>query len=192
MDTAKDEDYAIVKRFQSGDADAFEELMNRYKRRMLSYVYKSIKNWEDTNDLTQDIFIKVFRALPRWEPRAKFSTWLYTIAHNVCIDYHRAKSRRGYSYSIDDEEIIHGMPPANDVYSNPEKTALENETSKMIQESLDQLSGRQKEVFVLYHYEGLKVREIADVLGIAEGTVKIHQHRAMEKLKVLLKPLYDA
>jgi len=189
MSTEDDKDLGLVQRFQAGDSSAFDELMEKYKKRMFSYVYKSVKNWEDTEDLVQEIFVKVFQALSRWEPKAKFSTWLYTIAHNVCIDFHRANSRKGPSYSIDDEDIIHGMPPVDDVYSDPEKVAIEKEIRDRIQEALEQLSGRQKEVFVLYHYQGLKVREIAEVLGLAEGTVKIHQHRAMEKLRNILEPL---
>jgi len=191
MATEDDKDLAIVERFQSGDSSAFDDLMRKYKGKILTYVHRSVRNWEDTDDLAQEIFIKVFQALPRWEPRAKFSTWLYKIAHNVCVDYHRAKSRNVSSYSIDDEEIIYGMPSADDIYSDPETAVIEKETGKMIQEALEQLSDRQRTVFVLYHYEGLKIKEIAEVLGLAEGTVKIHQHRAMEKLRELLKPLRD-
>lgn len=188
MATEEDKDLAIIEQFQDGDLSAFDELMERYKKRMFSYVYKSVKNWDDTDDLVQEIFIKVFKALPRWEPRAKFSTWIYTIAHHICIDYHRAKSRKRPSYSIDNEDIIYGTPSTDDVYSDPEKVAVEKETGKMIRDALEQLSKRQKEVFVLYHYEGLKIREIAEVLEIAVGTVKIHQHRAMKKLREILEP----
>lgn len=181
------EDLAIIEQFQSGDLSAFDELMKRYKKQIFSYIYRLVKNWEDTDDLTQEVFIKVFQALPRWKPRAKFSTWLYTIARNVCIDYHRAKSRRRPSYSIDDEDIIYGTPSADDVYSDPEKVVIEKETGKMIRDAIEQLSDRQKEVFVLYHYQGLQIKEIAEVLGVAEGTVKIHQHRAVKKLRESLK-----
>lgn len=189
MATEDDKGLAIVKRFQSGDPSAFDDLMKKYKKRIFAYVFRFVNNWEDTEDLTQIIFIKVFQALPRWKPRAKFSTWLYKIAHNVCIDYHRAKSRKRPSYSIDDEEIVYGTPSADDIYSDPGKVVVEKETGKMIRDALEHLSDRQRDVFVLYHYEGLKVREIAEALGIAEGTVKIHQHRAMEKLRELLRPL---
>lgn len=184
-----DRDLELIERFQDGDLSAFDELMKRYKKQILAYVYKKIgkRSWEDAEDLTQVVFMKVFKALPRWEPRAKFSTWLYRIAHNVCIDYHRAKSRKTPSYSIDDEEIIYGTPSTKDVYSDPEKVAVEKETGKMIRDAIEQLSDRQKEVFVLYHYHGLKIKEIAEVLGLAEGTVKIHQHRAVQKLREILK-----
>ena len=151
---------------------------------------RSVRNYEDAEELTLEVFVKVYRALSKWRPEARFSTWLYKIAKNLSIDHHRAKSRR-FTYSLDDEELSFNEPAAVDLRSNPEWQLEENDRNRIIREAVDALSPKQKETFMLYRYEGLQIREIAEVLGMAEGTVKIHLHRAMKKLRNVLLPLWE-
>ena len=184
------EDEILVGQFQAGRQDAFDELMKRYKQRIYAYLLRSVKNYEDAEELTIEVFFKVYRALGKWQPKARFSTWLYRIAHNLSIDYHRAKSRRR-TYSLDDEELSLDEPAAIDLGSNPEWKAEESDRHRVILAAIDQLSPRQRDVFMLNRYEGLQIKEITAVLGMAEGTVKIHLHRAVKKLKVLLQPLWE-
>jgi RNA polymerase sigma-70 factor (ECF subfamily) len=149
-----------------------------------------VKNYEDAEELTIEVFFKAYRALDTWKPQARFSTWLYKIAHNLSIDFHRAKSRR-HTYSLDDEEFSVDEPTAVDLWSNPEWELEEKDRHRVIREAIDQLSPKQKAVFMLNRYQGLQIKEITEVLGIAEGTVKIHLHRAVRKLQTLLQPLWE-
>ena len=184
------EDEILVTQFQAGRPDAFDELMKRYKGQIYAYLLRSVKNYEDAEELTIEVFFKAYRALDTWKPQARFSTWLYKIAHNLSIDFHRAKSRRP-TYSLDDEEFAVDEPTAADLWSNPEWEIEEKDRHRVIREAIDQLSPKQKEVFVLNRYQGLQIKEITEVLGMAEGTVKIHLHRAVKKLQTLLLPLWE-
>ena len=184
------EDEILVAQFQAGRPDAFDELMKRYKGQIYAYLLRSVKNYEDAEELTIEAFFKAYRALDNWKPQARFSTWLYKIAHNLSIDFHRAKSRR-QAYSLDDEEFVLEEPTAVDLWSNPEWKIEEKDRHRVIREAIDQLSPKQKEVFMLNRYQGLQIKEITEVLGMAEGTVKIHLHRAVKKLQTLLLPLWE-
>ena len=184
------EDEMLVAQFQAGRLDAFDDLMKRYKGQIYAYLLRSVKNYEDAEELTIEVFFKAYRALDTWKPQARFSTWLYKIAHNLSIDFHRAKSRR-QTYSLDDEEFTVDEPTAVDLWSNPEWEIEEKDRHRVIREAIDQLSPKQKAVFMLNRYQGLQIKEITEVLGMAEGTVKIHLHRAVRKLQILLQPLWE-
>ena len=184
------EDEMLVAQFQAGHLDAFDDLMKRYKGRIYAYLLRSVKSYEDAEELTIEVFCKAYRALDTWKPQARFSTWLYKIAHNLSIDFHRAKSRRR-TYSLNDEEFTLAEPTAVDLWSNPEWTLEEKDRHRVIREAVDQLSPKQKAVFMLNRYQGLQIKEVAEALGMAEGTVKIHLHRAMRKLRTLLRPLWE-
>ena len=184
------EDEILVAQFQAGRLDAFDDLMKRYKGQIYAYLLRSVKNYEDAEELTIEVFFKAYRALDTWKPQARFSTWLYKIAHNLSIDFHRAKSRR-QTYSLDDEEFAIDEPTAADLWSNPEWEIEEKDRHRVIREAIDQLSPKQKAVFMLNRYQGLQIKEITEVLGMAEGTVKIHLHRAVRKLQILLQPLWE-
>ena len=184
------EDEILVAQFQAGRPDAFDDLMKRYKGQIYAYLLRSVKNYEDAEELTIEVFFKAYRALDTWKPQARFSTWLYKIAHNLSIDFHRAKSRR-QTYSLDDEEFAIDEPTAADLWSNPEWEIEEKDRHRVIREAIDQLSPKQKAVFMLNRYQGLQIKEITEVLGMAEGTVKIHLHRAVKKLQILLQPLWE-
>ena len=184
------EDEMLVSQFKSGSQKAFDELMKRYERRIFGYLLRSVRNYEDAEELTLEVFFKAYRSLASWEPKAKFSTWLYTIASNLAIDYHRSKSRQPI-FMLEDEETIESKIVATDIYSNPEKQLEDKERGRIIREAVDELSSKQKAVFMLTRYEGLQIKEVAETLGMAEGTVKIHLHRAMKKLQMILRPLWE-
>ena len=184
------EDEILVTKLQLGDQDAFDELMRRYKHRIYAYILRSVKNYEDAEELTVEVFFKVYRALHKWKPQAKFSTWLYKIAYNVSIDHHRAKKRH-IIHSLDNNLLSIDEPTAKDLGSDPEKLIVEKDRHRVINQAVDHLSQNQKKVFLMNRYDGLQIKEIAEILGIAEGTVKIHLHRAIKKLRVLLQPFWE-
>ena len=184
------EDEILVTKLQLGDQDAFDELMRRYKHRIYAYILRSVKNYEDAEELTIEVFFKVYRALHKWKPQAKFSTWLYKIAYNVSIDHHRAKKRH-IIHSLDNNLSSIDEPTAKDLGSDPEKLIVEKDRHRVINQAVDHLSQNQKKVFLMNRYDGLQIKEIAEILGIAEGTEKIHLHRAIKKLRVLLQPFRE-
>lgn len=189
-DEITEDDDILVAQFKAGEQEAFIKLMNKYSASIFYYAKRMVKNYEDAEEINQDIFVRVFKALPSWEPRASFKTWLYRIAYNRCIDQLRAQSRRR-TYSLDDDDEQIDIPVATGIYSNPERVAQQREIGKHIENALSQLSSQQRDVFTLYHYGELQIKEIAEVLGIAEGTVKTHHHRAMRNLRKILGPLRD-
>ena len=188
MDKLSDE--MLVAHFQGGRQDAFDVLMSRYKQKIYAYLLRSVKNYEDAEELTIEVFIKIYRALGTWEPRAKFTTWIYRIAHNLSIDHYRSKSRRTTAY-LDDEKSAIDEPASMDRRSNPENGVLEKDRHRIIGDAMEQLSPNQRSVFIMSRYDCLQIREIAEILGMAEGTVKIHLHRAVKKLKNILQPMWD-
>lgn len=184
------DDEMLVAQFQAGRQDAFDELMKRYKSKIFAYLLRSVRNYEDAEDITIEVFFKAYRALGDWQPKAKFSTWLYKIAANLAIDYHRAKARHPV-YALDDEENPEAKLIATDLVSNPVKQLEEKERGRIIRQAVDQLSPKQKAVFLLTRYEGFQLKEVGETLGMAEGTVKIHLHRAIKRLQTLLRPLWE-
>lgn len=185
------EDEELIKRIKEGDERAFELLMRKYKRRVYLIALQSTKSHEDAEDITQEVFIRVFKSIPSWEPRASFSTWLYKVTSHLCVDYHRSRVRQRVE-SVDDEEAAVPEPRAEDLASHPDRVAEEREIRRLIDEVIQKnLSGRQRDAFILYYYGGLQVKEVAEVLGVAEGTVKMHLFRAVSKIREALKPLKE-
>ncbi len=173
---------------QMGDTTAFDVLVKRYRGRVYLLAYHQTKSHEDALDITQEAFIRAYKALPKWQPKASWFTWVYKIARNLCIDFHRSRNRRRTD-SLDEPESTIPEPVTSDLASDPTRVTLEGELSGVIHEAVETLSTRQREVFVLHHYGGLQVKEVADTLDIAEGTAKIHLFRAVAKLREILGPM---
>lgn len=189
LDRAAIADTELIEAAKTGDTHAFDELVRRYKSRVFMLAYQKTKSYEDALDITQETFVRAYLALPKWEPKASWYTWLFRITYNLCIDFHRSRNRRR-TESLDEPEST--LPePANDVNTGPAQVAEDNELSQIIRSAVDELSGRQREVFLLHHYGGMQVKEVAETLDIAEGTAKIHLFRAVAKLRDILRPLRE-
>jgi len=186
--TADSPDAELISMAQMGDTRAFDVLVKRYRGRVYLLAYHQTKSHEDALDITQEAFIRAYKALPKWQPKASWFTWVYKIARNLCIDFHRSRNRRRTD-SLDEPESTVPEPTTTDLMSDPGRTTQESELSGIIHEAVETLSTRQREVFVLHHYGGLQVKEVADTLDIAEGTAKIHLFRAVAKLREILGPM---
>lgn len=173
---------------------AFEELVCRYDRRVMGMAMNYTNNLDDAKDIYQEVFIRVHRALDRFQFKAQFSTWLYRIATNVCLTWKSRKKRRHF-ISIDRSLELAETDPAAlcpdqlAVAAGSESRALSNEIAQSISEALEVLSPQQRLVFILRHYEGHKLREIAEMLECAEGTVKKHLFIATARMREQLKEL---
>ena len=174
---------------------AFEQLVYRYDRQVLSMAENYARNGEDAKDIYQEVFIRVYRALPRFEFRSKFSTWLHRIVINTCLT-HKGRQKDHLMDSLDERRA--GMDgdsyALSDVLASDMSTdtkARNSEISRHLQRALNELSPRQKMVFTLRHYHGLKLKEIASMMTCAEGTVKKYLFTATERMREQLKGVYS-
>ena len=178
----------LVERFQNGEKDVFNELVIKYQGKIYNLVYKYVSNSETARDLSQEIFIKAFRALPRFKRQSAFYSWLYRIAINLCIDFIR-QQKRGQTLSFEDlttggnDEVVF-----NDVSPLPPDQVEAKELGHIIGKAVEQLPPKQQRVFNLRYHHGLQLKEIAAQLDRSEGTIKAHLHHAHKRLRTLLVP----
>ena len=178
----------LVERFQNGEQEVFNELVKRYHGKIYNLVYKYVPNSETAKDLSQEIFIKAFRALPHFKRQSAFYSWLYRIAVNLCIDFIR-QQKRGQAFSLEDLPTGGNDEPAlNDVSPLPPDQLEIKELGQIIGQAVQQLPPKQQHVFNLRYHDGLQLKEIAAQLDRSEGTIKAHLHHAHKRLRTLLIP----
>jgi len=175
------------------DASAFARLVERWQKPIERLCFRMTGDVHRAEDLTQTAFTRVFTRRAEWEPTGKFSTFLWRVALNLCHDDLRRQQRRG-EFSLDalielnsakaEEGFVAGEP-------TPDAQAESQERGELVRRALAELPAHYREVVVLRHYEGLKFREIGDVLGIPEGTVKSRMAEALGQLTRLLKHLNE-
>ncbi len=186
------EDRALILRARGGDMRALEKLVYRYDEKVLSMAVSFVGNVDDAKDVYQEVFIRVFKALPKFEFRSRFSTYLYRIVTNVCLT-HRTKHGKNRFVSIE-ENAAEDTGSFQDRVSPvaPDQTdalAINNEFSARIRAAVGALSPRQRTVFVLRHHEGFKLREIAGIIECTEGAVKKYLFDATRRLREQLKDI---
>lgn len=185
-------DMDLVVSAQRGDVDAFEELIQRYDRHILSLAFSYARNSDDAKDIYQETLIRAYRAIGKFEMRSEFSTWLYRIAANTCIRFKSTQRRYTEVFSADARAGQSGDaenrndPPASETV---EGDFLKAELRRQIEAALAILSPMQRLVFTMKHYEGYKLREIASMTNCAEGTVKKHLYEAVRRLQKKLQPV---
>ena len=177
----------LVERFQNGEQEAFNELVIRYQGKIYNLVYKYVSNSETAKDLSQEIFIKAYRALPNFKRQSAFYSWLYRIAVNLCIDFIR-QQKRGQTLSFEDLPRGNDEPVFNDVSPLPPDQIETKELGQIIGQAVQQLPPKQQHVFNLRYHDGLQLKEIAAQLDRSEGTIKAHLHHAHKRLQTLLVP----
>ncbi|HEX8557346.1 MAG TPA: sigma-70 family RNA polymerase sigma factor [Pyrinomonadaceae bacterium] len=185
--TAAAADAELVVRALSGREDGFEELVRRYQRPIVAYVYRMVGDYDAALDLAQEVFIKVYNSLGRYRPEFKFSTWIYRIAHNAAIDHLR---RQGSSRTEEMEVAGEGgstfEKPLASKSPTPEQETERGERRAEIEEVVAQLTPAYRELIVLRHSHDLSYDEIAEVTGLPLGTVKNRIFRAREAMRELL------
>ena len=187
-------DIELIHQVKQGNENAFEQLVYRYDRTVLSITLKYSGNTDDAKDLYQEVFIRVYRGINNFQFRSEFSSWLYRIAVNVCLSY-KSRSKEYLKVSIneeDDDTNFTKNVSEQLVYvgSSPEEEAAGSELAEIVDAALETLSPRQKMTFVLKHYEGYKIREIAEMLNCKEGTVKKYLFDAIKNLRKKLSGIY--
>ena len=170
------------------DASAFARLVARWEKPIQRLCFRMTGDMHRAEDLTQTAFTRVFTRRAGWEPTGKFSTFLWRVALNLCHDELRRQQRRG-EFSLEALEEADGAGESGFATDEPapDAQAEVQERGELVRRALAELSAHYREVVVLRHYEGLKFREIGDVLGIPEGTVKSRMAGALGQLNRLLK-----
>jgi RNA polymerase sigma-70 factor (ECF subfamily) len=188
------DEQALVRKAQAGDRLAFDDLIRRYDRDVLRLALNLVHRSEDARDIYQESFLRVYRNLHRFRFECSFYTWLYRIVTNVALDHLRRRtSRREDQAPVPEESEAGGGTrdffdrlPEQRAAANPEKRLLGQELGKHIQEAMSRLSPRERMVFEMKHYQGLRLRAIGDLLGTSEETAKNSLFRATRKLRASL------
>ena len=186
-------DTDLIIQAQKGDQNAFEELVYRYDRSVLSIAIKYANNEDDAKDLYQEVFIRVYRSIKGFRFQSEFSTWLFRIATNVCLTY-KSRSKEHLKVSIDndfdDENEFSTIKELVYDGSSPEEIVSGANLGDIVNAAVESLSPKQKMTFILKHYEGYKIREIAEMLNCKEGTIKKYLFDAIKNLREKLSPVY--
>ena len=181
-------DDVYVHQTVEGDAEAFNELVNRHHSKIYGLAYRMLGNSEDAADATQETFLEAYKSVKTFQFQSQFGTWLYRIGINTCQQYIRksqSNERKLTAYTKEAE--IQGRPVEND---SPERGVIKTEQNEMVQNAIDQLPPKQREVVTLYYMQHLKYREIAEILACSEGTVASRLNQALKNLKRKLSKYY--
>lgn len=179
----------LLKKSKSGDIEAFERLIEGYQTRVFNIAYRMIRNHDDAADLAQEVFIKVYRYIKNFKEESSFSTWIFRITKNVCLDELR-KRKNKHIISLDEEiklndgEVVRQIESKDDT---PEMLAEKKEIRELINNAIDDLSAEHRIVIILRDIQGFSYEDISKIIECPEGTVKSRINRARKALKQKLK-----
>jgi len=178
-------DAALVSRSRNGDLTAFDQLVKKYEKQVFNLAYRMIGNYDDANDLAQEAFLRVYRSLPKFRGDAAFSTWLYRIVSNTCLDELRRRKQQRIE-SLDGPITSETGDYVRQIQANsdlPEVTVEKQELREFVQKAINQLPEDHRVVIILRDLQGLSYQEIADILNCSIGTVKSRLNRGRLKLR---------
>ena len=178
--TSTDEE--LVARSIGGDSDSFNQLIVRWERPIYALAYRTIGREEDARDVCQETFLRAFRALPGFRGQAKFSSWLYRIALNLCRDWMRRERRAAIVQPTDDVDLIE-LAAAAEPSESIEDLVARKDLTRMVERAMARLPEDQRTAIVLKEYHGLTFQEIADLLGCPLSTVKTRLYQGLTVLR---------
>lgn len=188
--TALNQDVALIRAAQEGDHDAFEQLVRLYDQSVLRLALNLLRSEEDARDAYQEAFLKAYRNLPSFRFECSFHTWLYRIVTNICLDHLRKRSVRKEGPAVVETEggtrDLFDAVEDSRAEAHPERDLLRRELGRRIEEALATLGPRERMVFELKHYQGLRLRAIGEMLSTTEETAKNCLYRATQKLRAAL------
>ncbi len=185
------EDAYLVQRTLEGDVRAFEALIDKYKNMVFTISFRMLGNHTDAEDASQEVFLRLYNSLSKYNSNHKFSNWLYQITMNICRDELRKRKNAKTNVSLDepikeeDGKDIASLIP--DEYNLPERVAEENELRNRLEIAIQKLPKDYKEPLVLRYTKGLSYEDISSILKLPIGTVKIRIHRARKMIREMLK-----
>jgi RNA polymerase sigma-70 factor (ECF subfamily) len=191
MPDQADPDAVLMLRVKRGDRTAFAELVEKYKQPLFNFVFRTLRDETETEDVAQNTFLQVWKSRARYERTAKFTTWLFTIARNLCLNEIRRRSRHP-AESLEETHPEHDDQPSRQYEDKkiflPTETALHGELARKIEEALAELPENQRTAILLCRQDELSYEEIAKVLDCSLSATKSLIHRGREMLKEKLKP----
>ena len=171
----------IIRRIQAGETHLFKEVVSRYRSQVAGIAYKMVGDYDDAKDISQNVFVKTFYNIKRFDTSKRFSTWLYRIAVNASIDYIRKFRKHRF------EDIDETTDPPTGRTATPERAYQLKEIREYILEATKKLNEKQRAAFVLKDLEGLDIEEIAQIMGMPQATVRWYLHRARKRLRLDLR-----
>jgi len=185
------DDFSLIRAIQAGDHQAFESLVRRYQRQVANLIYVTMGSRDDVDDIAQEVFIRVYRSLPRFKFDASFFSWIYRITMNLCIDeIRKRKIRKVISLDFLTEDALEKSRKSKD-HNMPSDSLLADERHQMVQAALQGLRPEHREILVLREYKDLGYTEIAETLNISLEAVKSRIFRARSELKILLQEYFE-
>jgi RNA polymerase sigma-70 factor, ECF subfamily len=190
MAVQPDPDAALMLRVKRGDRAAFAELVDKYKQPVMNFIFRSLRDEAEAEDLAQNVFLQVYKSRSRYQQTAKFSTWLFTIARNLCLNELRRRSRHP-AESLEETHTEHEDQPARQIEDKSQLAApeevLHGELAEKIEEALAELPENQRSAILLCRQDDLSYEEIAKILRCSLSATKSLIHRGREALKEKLK-----
>lgn len=176
------EDVTLAVKAQKGDNEAFAELVDRFQTRIFSFCYQFFREREIATDMAQETFVRAFRYLNKYDPKRKFSTWIYSIAKNICIDEKRKMDRnRTMSLeSVSSSSVIDPEPGQH--LKDPSQIFQHLEDKLFLEEAIGELPEKYRAVIILCYFQELPYQEIAEILGLSLNLVKVRIFRAKKQL----------
>jgi RNA polymerase sigma-70 factor (ECF subfamily) len=188
-------DEALMLRYQRGDVRAFEVLLTRHRKPVFHFLLRFVRDKAQAEDLLQEVFLRVIKGAASYERQAKFTTWMYTIARNLCVDAaRRGKHRRAQSLDAPMNDETDGatlLDKIPDGQPGAERKTIGKELHGKLAAAIDKLSEEQREVFLMRELMDMPFKDIADIVGCPENTVKSRMRYALEKLREDLEEYAD-
>lgn len=187
-------DNQLVQKAKKGDNLAFQQLVMKYDRHVLNIAYSYRNSKDEADDIYQEVFLRVYRGLKNFQSRSKFSTWLYRITVNVCIEQKRKEKVRDHESLDKYTENGNDGTTFSDLIdggSRTDKETLDNEVNSLIRSEVDKLPPQLKMAFTLKYYHGHKIREISKYMNCTEGTIKSYLFTSSRKLRQNLRPILE-
>ncbi len=189
MEILSSQEASLIKQSKAGDIESFERLIAEHQKKVFNIAYRMLGNLEDANDVAQEALVKVYRGIENFKGKSSFSTWLYAIVNNACIDFIRKNRKVNMIYLDREYETEEGTYKIqlNNNEDTPEQLFEKKEAQKLVHESINELGYNHRKVIILRDIEYFSYKEIAQILSCPEGTVKSRISRARNNLKAIIK-----
>ena len=180
----------LINKTKEGDVSSFKVLIELYQDMVLNTAFGFLKNKDDSEDITQDVFIKVYKTISKFKGDSKFSTWLYRITINESLNFLKSKKRRNlfFIFSSENEDQVYDIPDTGS--NSPSEVSENTERRKILYKAIDSLAENQKIAYTLSKIDGMSYSEIAEIMGTTISSVESLLNRAKKKLKLKLEKFY--
>jgi len=183
-------DEVLMLRYKDGDLSAFEVIVEKHQQPLFSFAYRFCNDYHQAQDLVQEVFLRLVKRSKHYEPKAKFTTYLYTIAHNVCVDHFRRKKKRHHvslSDPIDADNEMTVEDTMKDERANPQRDYDQKTFEQALHQAVEELPAEQREVFLLREQQNLAFDEIARITGSLPSTAKSRMRYALQSIREKLQ-----